>query len=84
MMKGFLQIIIEKTIQNYKKLDVLVKRTGVGIPGSLQDTLVEIYEKIFVILTKLAVPYLIENNDNVVHILSLVAGLRPLPAALAC
>lgn len=85
----FIKTLLDRTIKHYKKLDVLINNAGMGGGGGIQTTPMELYDKIFKVnldsvylLTKLAVPYLIETKGTIVNVSS-NAGLRPFPQALA-
>ena len=77
------QRVIDETIKEFGKLDVLVNNAGVGGHCSIEaDNLLELYDKAIntnlrsvLQLTHLAVPYLIKTKGNVVNVSS-VAGLR--------
>lgn len=86
----FAQTLLEATIKEFKKLDVLVNNAAVGGTGGIQDVSLsmEQYDKLFNVniksvyrLTKLAIPYLIETKGNIINISS-TAGLRPFPKSL--
>lgn len=81
--------IIESTIQHYSALDVLVNNAGIVELGSIENTSLEQYDKIFNLnvravyqLTMLAVPHLIKSKGNVVNVSS-VNGIRSFPGLLA-
>ncbi|XP_017781217.1 PREDICTED: 3-oxoacyl-[acyl-carrier-protein] reductase FabG-like [Nicrophorus vespilloides] len=74
--------IIEKTLSHYKKLDVLINNAGIIESGSIEETNVEQYDRVFntnvravYCITTLAVPHLIKTKGNIVNVSS-VAGLR--------
>lgn len=86
----FVHTLLESTLKQFKKLDVLVNNAGVGGSGGIQDVNIsmEQYERIFKVnlravyrLTKLAVPYLIETKGNIVNVSGTV-GIRPFAKAL--
>lgn len=81
--------IIEKTIERFKRLDVLVNSAGVLERGSIETTSLEQYDRVMNTnvrsiyhLTHLAVPHLIKSKGNVVNVSS-VTGLRSFPGVLA-
>lgn len=80
-------IIIDETIKNYKKLDVLVNNAGIG--GTEQplsethsmdqfDKVMEINVRATYQLTMQAVPHLLKSKGNIVNVSS-VAGIRSFP-----
>lgn len=73
---------VSKTIEKFKKLDVLVPSAGILITGPLETISLEEYDKQMnincrsvVLLMKLCTPHLIETKGNVVNVSS-VTGLR--------
>ncbi|KAG5315715.1 PREDICTED: L-xylulose reductase-like [Acromyrmex echinatior] len=81
--------IIDSTIKHYGKLDVLINNAGILANGSIENTSLEQYDKIFNVnvrsvyqLTMLAVPHLIKTKGSIVNISS-VNGLRSFPGCLA-
>ncbi|GBP65808.1 Glucose 1-dehydrogenase 3 [Eumeta japonica] len=81
--------IIKKTIDHYKKLDILINNAGIFESGSIENTSLAQYDKIMntnvrglYYLTMLAVPFLLETKGNIVN-LSSIAGLRSFPNILA-
>lgn len=80
---------VKEVIDRYGRLDVLVNSAGMQIPGSIETTKLEDYDKqmntnvrsVFV-LTQFAVPHLIKTKGNIVNVSS-VAGLRSFPGILA-
>lgn len=82
------QSFIDKTIERFGKLDVLINNAGEGRDGSIETaTLADIdfawntnTRSVFH-LTSLAVPHLIKTKGNVVNVSS-VAGLRSFPGFL--
>lgn len=73
---------VNKTIEKFKKLDVLVPSAGILITGPLETISLEEYDKQMnincrsvVLLMKLCSPHLIETKGNVVNVSS-VTGLR--------
>lgn len=81
--------VINKTIEKFGKLDVLVNNAGKGLPGSIENTSLEQFDDIMNTnvrgvyhLTMLAVPHLIKSKGNIVNVSS-VAGTRSFPNVLA-
>lgn len=81
--------IIDSTIKHYSKLDVLVNNAGVLETGTIENTSLEQYDRVFNVnvrgvyqLTMLAVPHLIKSKGNIVNVSS-VNGLRSFTGVLA-
>ncbi|XP_038223029.1 3-oxoacyl-[acyl-carrier-protein] reductase FabG-like [Zerene cesonia] len=81
--------IINKTISQFTKLDVLVNNAGVLESGTIESTSLEQYDRVMntnvrgpYYLTMLATPYLIESRGNIVNVSS-VTGMRSFPNVLA-
>lgn len=73
---------VKKTIDKFKKLDVLVPCAGILLTGPLETIALEDYDKqmnincrSIVLLMKLCIPYLVESKGNIVNVSS-VTGLR--------
>ncbi|KAG7200308.1 hypothetical protein KM043_017772 [Ampulex compressa] len=80
--------VIDLTIKHYGRLDVLVNNAGILESGSIENTNLEQYDRVFNVnvrtlyhLTMLAVPHLIQTKGNIVNVSS-VAGLRAFPGVL--
>ncbi|KAJ8686375.1 hypothetical protein QAD02_022169 [Eretmocerus hayati] len=81
--------ILESTLSKYGKLDVLVNNAGTLESGSIENTSLEQYDRVFNInvrsiyhLTMLAVPHLIKTKGNIVNVSS-VTGTRAFPGVLS-
>lgn len=87
--ESHVKMIIEKVIQTYGKLDVLINNAGMIERGSIETTTLEQYDRVMNTnvrslyhLTMLAVPHLIASKGNVVNISS-VNGIRSFQGILA-
>jgi len=83
------QKILDLTVKHFGKLDVLINNAGILEAGSIENTSLEQYDRLFnsnvrsvYHLTMLAVPYLIETKGNIVNVSS-VNGMRSFPGVLA-
>ncbi|KDR18660.1 uncharacterized protein LOC110830644 [Zootermopsis nevadensis] len=83
------KIILDSTIKQFGKLDVLINNAGILETGSIENTSLEQYDRLFNTnvrslyhLTMLAVPYLIQTKGNVVNVSS-VNGIRSFPGVLS-
>lgn len=83
------QNIVQSTIKHYGKLDILVNNAGVLENGSIENTSLEQYDRVFNInvrsvyhLTMLAVPHIVESQGNIVNVSSVV-GIRAFPGVLS-
>lgn len=81
--------VIDETVKQYKRLDVLVNAAGHISSGSIEDTSQEAWDAMMNInlravfrLMQSAVPALIESGGNIVNVSS-VTGLRAFPGVLA-
>ncbi|XP_071790795.1 3-oxoacyl-[acyl-carrier-protein] reductase FabG-like [Asterias amurensis] len=81
--------LIEKTVQKFGKLDILVNCAGIISLGTIETTSMEAYDSMMNAnvravfhLTSLAVPHLVKTKGNVVNVSS-VNGLRAFPGVLA-
>ena len=79
------RILIEKTIQKYGKIDVLINNAGVSMMALFADSDLKVMHKLMdvnfwgtVYCTKYALPYLISSNGSLVGVSS-VAGFHGLP-----
>lgn len=81
--------IINETIGKYGRLDILINNAAFSIPGTIENMRVEDFDSVMgtnvrgtVLLTQLAVPYLIVSKGNIVNVSSVV-GLRAFEGILA-
>lgn len=81
--------VLEKTIEKYGQLNVLVNNAGILKSGSIENTSLEVYDEIMTIntrsifhLTMLAVPHLVESKGSIVNVSS-VNGLRSFAGLVA-
>lgn len=81
--------MIDKTIEFYGKLNVLVNNAGLGESAGIVSTTMEQYDEVMNTnvrsvfhLTQLAIPHLIKTQGNIVNVSS-VAGPRSFPNLLA-
>lgn len=83
------EIILQKTIEKYGKLDVLINNAGILETGTIENTSLEQFDRLMNTnirsiyhLTMLAVPHLIKTQGNIVNVSS-VNGIRSFPGVLA-
>lgn len=83
------KMIIEKVIQTFGKLDVLINNAGILERGTIETTSLEQYDRVMNTnvrsmyhLTMLAVPHLIATKGNIVNVSS-VNGIRSFAGVLA-
>lgn len=81
--------IIDSTLKHYSQLDVLVNNAGTLETGTIENTSLEQYDRVFNVnvrgiyqLTMLAVPHLIKSKGNIVNVSS-VNGIRSFAGVLA-
>lgn len=77
------KLIIDETIKQFGKLDVLVNNAGINFEVKVMDADIELYDKVFdtnvrsvIELCKLAVPYLEQTKGNIVNVSS-ICGMVP-------
>ncbi|CAG0912600.1 unnamed protein product [Notodromas monacha] len=88
-MREDLEAYVNKGLEKFGRLDVLVANAGIGVPGNLETLTLEQYElqqlvnttSVFSLL-KLAMPELKKTKGNIVAVSS-IAGLRPIDSMLA-
>lgn len=81
--------IVNKTIERYGKLNVLVNSAGIIATGTIETTTLEQYDHVMNTnvrsiyhLAMLTVPYLIQTQGSIVNVSS-VNGIRSFPGVLA-
>lgn len=81
--------LIDKTVTQFGKLDVLINNAGILESGSIENTNMEQYDRVMNMnvrsmyhLTMLATPHLIKTQGNIVNVSS-VNGIRSFPNVLA-
>lgn len=81
--------IVDSTLGHFSKIDVLVNNAGILETGTIENTSLEQFDRIFNTnvrsiyqLTMLAVPHLIKSQGTIVNVSS-VNGLRSFPGVLA-
>lgn len=81
--------VVDSTISFYSQLDVLVNNAGVLETGSIENTSLDQYDRVFNVnvravyqLTMLAVPHLIKSKGSIVNVSS-VNGMRSFAGVLA-
>ncbi|MBX7174361.1 MAG: glucose 1-dehydrogenase [Pyrinomonadaceae bacterium] len=81
--------LVTNTIDNFKKLDVLVNAAGIIANGTIENTSLDDWDKMMNInlrsvfyLMNISVPHLIETKGNIVNVSS-VTGIRAFPGVLA-
>ncbi|XP_067950822.1 3-oxoacyl-[acyl-carrier-protein] reductase FabG-like [Watersipora subatra] len=87
--EAVVQGLVQKTIEHYGQLDVLVNNAGMAKSGSIETTSLEQYDMVMNVnvrsvyhLTMLAVPHLIATKGAIVNVSS-VTGIRAFPGVLA-
>lgn len=80
--------IINKTIEKFGKLNVLVNNAGMGQGGDINSTTMEQFDNVMTTnvrsvfhLTQLAIPYLVATQGNIVNVSS-ICGIRSIPGLL--
>ncbi|KAK6169249.1 hypothetical protein SNE40_020333 [Patella caerulea] len=81
--------VLESTIKHFGKLNILVNCAGIIELGSIENTSLDQYDRMFNInvrsiyyLTMLAVPHLVAEKGNIVNVSS-VNGIRSFPGVLS-
>jgi len=80
------EVLIQKTVDTFGKIDVLVNNAGVSMRGLFKDTKLDVLRSLMdvnfwgaVYCTHFALPYLLETKGSVVAVSS-IAGFKGLPA----
>ncbi|KAM3955889.1 3-oxoacyl-[acyl-carrier-protein] reductase FabG-like [Aphomia sociella] len=83
------ETIIQSTISQYGKIDVLVNNAGIIETGTIENTSLEQYDRLMNTnvrsiynLTMLATPHILKTKGNIVNVSS-VNGIRSFPGVLA-
>ena len=81
--------LIDKTVEKYGKIDVLINNAGVSMRAMFDELDIEVFEKVMninfmgtVYCTRYAIPHILEQKGSVVGVSS-VSGFSPLPARTA-
>lgn len=81
--------LVEDTIQNYGRIDILINNAGISMRALLEDLDLKVFRNIMdinfygtVYLTKYALPYLLESRGSIVAVSS-INGHRGTPARTA-
>lgn len=77
--------LIDKSINKYGAIDILINNAGISMEGSIADSLPEVFEKVYhtnilgvLFPTKAALPYLLKSKGSIVFTGS-IAGFMGLP-----
>lgn len=77
--------LIDKTVEKYGKIDVLINNAGISMRSSFEDLDLSVIKEVMdtnfygtVYCTKIALPYLLKQKGTVIGISS-ISGLTPLP-----
>ncbi len=81
--------LINKTIEKFGKIDVLVNNAGVSMRAMFDDLQIDVFEKVMninfmgaVYCTRYAIPHILKQKGSIVGVSS-VSGFTPLPARTA-
>ena len=81
--------LVDETVAQYEGLDILVNAAGIIAFGTIEDTSLEDWQKMFDInvvsvfhLMQLSLPHIIRRKGNIVNVSS-VNGMRSFPGVLA-
>ena len=77
--------LIEKTVEKYNRIDVLINNAGISMRANFEDTDLSVIKELMdtnfygaVYCTKFALPYLLKQKGSLIGISS-ITGLTPLP-----
>ena len=66
------QKLVQKTLEHYGKIDILINNAGMSLKGSVADQTTDIFKKVVDInlhgalnMTKAALPYILEQKGNI-------------------
>lgn len=78
-------IVVEKTMEKYGRIDILINNAGISMRALFEEMDVEVLEKVMdinfygtVYATKAALPYILKSKGSIVGVSS-IAGYRGLP-----
>jgi NAD(P)-dependent dehydrogenase (short-subunit alcohol dehydrogenase family) len=78
--KDNLQIIVDRTIEQFKKLDILINCAGIVVYGPVANASIDLYDSVMdinvrgvILLTQLCIPHLVETKGTIVNVSS-IAG----------
>jgi short-subunit dehydrogenase len=78
--------LIQETVKNFGKIDVLINNAGISMRALFQDCSLDDFEKVMninfwgtVYCTKFALPWLLQSKGHIIG-MSSIAGFRGLPA----
>ena len=83
------ELLIQKTIELYGKIDILINNAGISMRASFAEVKLSVFKEVMetnfygaVYCTKFVLPYLLEQKGLVIGISS-ITGLTPLPGRTA-
>lgn len=78
--------LIEKTVELYGKLDIMVNNAGIGFSGTMEETTSEIWDEVMTtnakavfLGIKYSIPHLLKTKGSLITVSSM-GGLKPLPS----